>query len=453
MIRRLVAFNSVVVCIMTAQISHGDAAVQLKNIGLTEMESYSMLLDLTSTIGHRLSGSPGYDKAVTWAQNKLQQIGADSVWLQPVMIPKWVRGKKEKAVLKSHGKATHLSICALSPSIATPKNGLSAKVIEVQSLEEAAQLGEKARRKIIFFNRPFDKTTVNTFEAYGNAVDQRGRGAVVAAQNGAVGVLVRSMTNSLDDHPHTGTMRYYDSIPKIPAAAISTIGAAQLSAALKSDPNLVVQMTMDCRFMGDVPSYNVIGQITGSKHPEQIVLIGAHLDSWDIGSVAHDDGAGVVQSIEALRMINTLGQKPKRTIRCILFANEENGIRGARMYAAWAQQSSDAHIAALESDEGGFTPRGFSITSDTVQLKQILTYRTFLDFVGADRITTGGGGVDIDQLQSKETVRIGLTPDNQRYFDLHHSDLDTIDKVHPRELELGSIAIAILTWCISQDGI
>ena len=228
MIRRLVAFTSVFVCILTAQISHRDAAVQLKNIGLMEMESYAMLHDLTSTIGHRFSGSPGYDKAVTWAQKKLQQVSADSVWLQPVMIPKWVRGTKEKAMMKSHGKSVELSICALSPSISTPQNGLSAKVIEVQSLEEAAQLGEKAKGKIIFYNRPFDKTTVNTFEAYGNAVDQRGRGAVVSAQTGAAGVLVRSMTNALDDHPHTGTMRYYDSIPKIPAAAISTIAVCFL---------------------------------------------------------------------------------------------------------------------------------------------------------------------------------------------------------------------------------
>jgi hypothetical protein len=261
------------------------------------------------------------------------------------------------------------------------------------------------------------------------------------------------MTNAMDDYPHTGTMRYYDSIPKIPAAAISTIGAEKLSAALKSDPDLVVQMTMDCRLMGDVQSYNVIGQITGSEHPEQVVLIGAHLDSWDKGTGAHDDGAGVVQCIDAMRMINALGHKPKRTIRCVLFANEENGIRGARTYAAWAQQSSDVHIAAIESDEGGFTPRGFGVTADSNQFHRILTYKSLLEIVGADRITQGGGGVDIDQLKTKGTALIGLTPDNQRYFDLHHSDLDTIDKVHPRELQLGSIAMAILTWCISQDGI
>jgi carboxypeptidase Q len=453
MIGRLTIAHILFVMIMAAQVSHRDAAVQIKNSGLTEMESYSLLFDLTTTIGHRFSGSPGYDKAVTWCQKKLEQVGADSIWLEPVMIPQWVRGAKEKAMMKSRGKTTDLSICALSPSVSTSKKGLSAKVIEVQSLEEAAALGEKAIGKIIFYNRPFDKTTVNTFEAYGNAVDQRGRGAVVAAQTGAVGVLVRSMTNAMDEYPHTGTMRYYDSIPKIPAAAISTIGAEQLSAALKTDPDLVVQMTMDCRLLGDVQSYNVIGQITGSEHPEQIVLIGAHLDSWDKGTGAHDDGAGVVHCIDALRMINTIGQKPKRTIRCVLFANEENGIRGARTYAAWARQSSDVHIAAIESDEGGFTPRGFGVSADSSQFDQILSYKTFLDIVGADRITKGGGGVDIDQLKTKGTALIGLTPDNQRYFDLHHSDLDTIDKVHPRELQLGSIAMAILTWCISQDGI
>lgn len=453
MIRRLLVCNAIAVVLVSAQIPHRDAAVQLKNIGLTEMESYVLLHDLTTTVGQRFSGTPGYDKAVAWSQKKLKEAGADSVWLEPVIIPQWVRGKNEKAVMSSRGKSVPLSICALGPSVATPYNGLTATVIEVHSLEEAAQLGEKAKGKIIFYNRPFDKTIVNTFEAYGNAVDQRGRGAVVAAQQGAVGVLVRSMTTAIDDYPHTGAMRYYDSIPKIPAAAISTAGAEKLSAALKSDPNLTVTMTLDCRFNGEVPSYNVIGQITGSEHPEQIVLIGAHLDSWDKGTGAHDDGAGVVHCIDALRLIKKLGTHPTRTIRCVLFANEENGIRGARAYAAGAMQSSDVHIAAIESDEGGFSPRGFGVTADSIQFRQIVSYTSLLEIVGADRITPGGGGVDIDQLKTKETVRIGLTPDNQRYFDLHHSDLDTIDKVHPRELQLGTIAVAILAWCLARDGI
>lgn len=442
----------IVVAFLPAQQPHQNIAVQLKDNGLKDGEAYAMLVDLTTTVGNRLSGSLGYDKAVKWAQRQLMRCGVDTVWLEPVTIPHWTRGNIEKAEIISKRNKRPISICALGGSVATAADGITARVIEVHSLEEVRSLGALAKGKIVFYNRPFDNTIVNTFEAYGKAVDQRGRGAVEAAQVGAIGVLVRSMTNAIDRNPHTGAMRVYDSIPKIPAAAISTVDAEVLSAALKNDASLVVHMTLNCKTMPDVPSYNVIGEIRGKEFPDEIVLIGAHLDSWDKGTGAHDDGSGVVQCIDALRLIKKLQIPPKRTIRCVLFANEENGIRGAKTYAANINNSLKRHIAAIESDEGGFTPRGFGVTSDSAALKKLGQYSEILDVVNAGNFDHGGGGADIEQITTPGTVFIGLRPDNQRYFDYHHSDLDTIDKVHPRELQLGCIAMAILTWCISQDG-
>ncbi|MFA5833690.1 MAG: M20/M25/M40 family metallo-hydrolase [Bacteroidota bacterium] len=449
----IVGFVILFSSILYAQQSHFDVAVTMKNKGLEELLAYEMLKDLTSNVGTRLSGSEGYEKAVVWGKRALEQAGADSVWLEPVIVPKWVRGNIEQASASAGSSRMELTICALGGSVGTPKNGISGEVIEVNSFDEVKELGVKAKGKIIFYNRPFDRTKVNTGEAYGGAVNQRGSGAIEAAKVGAVGVLVRSMTNAIDDVPHTGAMRYLDSIPKIPAAAISTIDANTLSDLLKKEKSVVVTLQLSAKIYPDVQSFNVVGEIKGLEYPREIVLVGGHLDSWDKGTGAHDDGSGVVQSIETVRLIKTLNVVPKRTIRVVLFANEENGLKGARAYAAREQGKKEKHIAAIESDAGGFLPRGFGVTSDSLRFVKIKSYSNLLEIVGAEKIQRGGGGADIGPLESFGTALIGLSPESQRYFDYHHSNHDTIDKVHPRELELGAIAMAILSWAIAQDGL
>lgn len=443
---------SLVVTILSAQQTHQEIADQFTRTGLNDLQAFEMLKELTQ-FGHRFSGTPGYDNAVLWAERKLKEIGADSVWLQPVMVPHWVRGKKETAIAIIGKKRTELSICALGGSVATPKNGITAEIIEVKSLSEVKQLGERAKGKIVFYNRPFDKTKINPFEAYGGAVDQRSRGAIEAAKVGAFAVLVRSMTNAIYKVPHTGMMRYADTVAKIPAAAISTMDANMLSEELQKGNKVSVTITMDCKTFPDVQTYSVIGEIKGSEYPNEIVLIGGHLDSWDKGTGAHDDGSGVVQCIDVLRLMKELNLKPKRTIRCVLFANEENGLRGARTYAKNIDTTKEKHIAAIESDAGGFSPRGFGVETDSVRFLKVASLGPLLESIGADHVTMGGGGADISVLEKFGTVLIGLSPDPQRYFDYHHTDIDTIDKVHPRELQLGAIAVAILTWALAQDGI
>jgi len=429
-----------------------DIIENIIKTGMDDLYAYEMLTQLLR-FGHRFSGTPGYDSAVVWAQRTLVEVGADSVWLQPVMVPRWVRGKIEKAVAVIDKKKIDLSICALGGSVATPKGGITAEVIEVQSLAEVQQLGERAKGKIILFNRPFDKTKVNPFEAYGGAVDQRSRGAIEAAKVGAVAVLVRSMTNSIDKVPHTGAMRYVDSLARIPAVAISTLDANFISTTLKAGKKVTVTIELDCNTLPDVQSYNVIAEIRGSEYPDEIVLVGGHLDSWDKGTGAHDDGSGVVQSIEVIRLMKKLQLNPKRTIRCVLFANEENGLRGAKEYAKSVEIEKRKHIAAIETDAGGFSPRGFGVKADSTQFQKIVSFSSLLYSIGADRIRKGGGGADIGELEKFGTVLIGLTPDSQRYFDYHHTDIDTIDKVHPRELQLGALAITILSWAISENGL
>jgi carboxypeptidase Q len=433
--------------------THSETAVLLKDKGLTELKAFELLADLTSTSGPRLSGSEGYEKAVRWGMDALKAAGADSVWLEPVMVPKWVRGPIEKAEVTVGGKRMELTVCALGGSVGTSQDGVTGDVIEVHSFDEVQSLGSKGRGKIIFYNRPFDRTKVNTGEAYGGAVNQRSNGAIEAAKVGAAGVIVRSMTNALDDEPHTGAMRYDDSIPKIPAVAVSTVDADMLSGLLKKTTRVPLTIRLSARTFPDVPSFNVIGQITGTQYPKEIILVGGHLDSWDKGTGAHDDGSGVVHSIETIRLIKGAGLQPKRTIRAVLYANEENGLKGGRAYAARSAMTSEKHLAAIESDAGGFLPRGFGVSTDSLRFEKIRSYSSLLELVGAEKIRRGGGGADISTLEKFGTVMIGLNPESQRYFDYHHSHHDTIDKVHPRELELGAIAISILAWVLAQDGI
>jgi hypothetical protein len=294
---------------------------------------------------------------------------------------------------------------------------------------------------------------INTGAAYGGAVNQRHKGAAEAAKFGAVGAIVRSMTTKLDDVPHTGSMKYDSVGVKIPGGAISTLAANKLSELLAVEPDLKFYFQMNCETLPDVKSYNVVGEIKGSEIPEEIILVGGHLDSWDVGHGAHDDGTGCVQAIEALRLFKVLGIHPKRTIRAVLFMNEENGIRGGKKYAELAKQNNENHIAAIESDAGGFVPRGFGIKGTEEQVSGVVAWKPIFDDYNMGQIAKGWGGADIGPLKDQGTALIGFRPDTQRYFDLHHTKEDTFDKVHKRELELGAAGMATLLYLLSEYGL
>ena len=424
------------------------------NEALSNGQSYEWLDYLSNEIGGRLSGSINYDRSVKWGKDELNLIGIDSVWLQPVMIPKWVRGAPEYAHIESSpGNTISVPIAALGGSISTPSIGISANVIEVKSFDELNNIGKDSiSGKIIFFNRKMDPTLINTFQSYGGSVNQRTQGAAKAAKLGAIGVIVRSMTTTLDDYPHTGSM-YYDGLElneRIPAAAISTNGAELLSSMLSLNPNIKFFFRQNSKNFPDVLSYNVIGQIDGSERSDEIIVVGGHLDSWDLGDGSHDDGAGIVQSMEVLRILKSLNYKPKRTIRVVLFANEENGLRGGNKYAELAKKNNETHFFALESDAGGFTPRGFSFDTSESEFNSLKEFKHLFKEYGADDFIIGGSGADIGPLKDNKIILAGLRPDPQRYFDYHHAASDTFDKINKRELELGAAAMTALVYLLDN---
>ena len=424
------------------------------NEALTKGESYHNLDYLCNKIGGRLSGSENAAKAVDYAEAIMKKLGADTVYKQACMVPHWVRGAKEEAKIMLKGKATNAAICALGGSIATPETGLTAPVIAIHNFEELKALGkENIKGKIIFYNRPMDPTLLNTMHAYGGAVRQRWAGAMQAAPYGAVGVVVRSMSLSLQDFPHTGGMGYNDTIPKIPACAISTNDAELLSKSLKANPDLKFYFKQNCKKLEDVPSFNVVAEIKGSESPEKIIVVGGHLDSWDTGDGAHDDGAGVLQSIEVIRILKALNYKPKCTIRAVAFMNEENGRKGGTKYAELAKQNNELHVAAIESDEGGFAPLGFSMDASAEVRKIVKSWAPLLLPYGIYNFDESGSGSDIEPIVETGIPGFSLVPESQRYFDYHHAPSDTFDKINKRELELGGAAMAAFIYLIDQKGL
>ncbi|MBX2946596.1 MAG: M20/M25/M40 family metallo-hydrolase [Cyclobacteriaceae bacterium] len=423
---------------------------------LARGQSYEMLEHLCTKIGPRLSGSSGAAAAVEWSRQVMQAYGFDSVWLQPVMVPHWVRGKKEIGRIVNSKKlgSEEVNICALGGSVGTGSAGILANVIEVRTWDELKQLGEKGvKGKIVFFNRPMDPKVIPMFSSYGGAVDQRANGASEAAKLGAIGVIVRSMGVNLEDYPHTGSLRYALNVPKIPAVAIATRHAELLSSLLKDDKELKFYFETHCETLPDAPSFNVIGELKGSQHPDEIIVVGGHLDSWDLGQGAHDDGTGCVQSIEVLRIYKAMGYKPKRTIRAVMFMNEENGLRGGVEYASQAKLKNEKHIAAMESDRGGFTPRGFTLPTDAKAKEKIRSWKPLLEPYGLSDFSQEGGGADISPLAPQGVPLMGFLPDSQRYFNYHHTPEDTFDKVDKRELELGAASMAALVYLIDQYGL
>lgn len=423
---------------------------------LAKGQSYEMLEHLCTKIGPRLSGSPGAAAAVEWSRQVMQAYGFDSVWLQPVMVPHWVRGKKEIGRIVNSKKlgSEAVNICALGGSVGTGASGVLANVVEVKTWDELKLLGEKGvKGKIVFFNRPMDPKLIPMFSSYGGAVDQRANGASEAAKLGAIGVIVRSMGVNLEDYPHTGSLRYALNVPKIPAVAIATRHAVVLSELLKDDKDLKFYFETHCETLPDAPSFNVIGELKGTERPEEIVVVGGHLDSWDLGQGAHDDGAGCVQSIEVLRIFKAIGYKPKRTIRAVMFMNEENGLRGGVEYANQAKLKNEKHIAAIESDRGGFTPRGFTVPTQPKAKAKVQSWKPLLEPYGLSDFSQEGGGADISPLAPQGVPLMGYLPDSQRYFNFHHTAEDTFDKVDKRELELGAAAMAAIIYLIDRYGL
>jgi carboxypeptidase Q len=422
---------------------------------LTTSPAYAHLSELTAKFPGRLSGSKNLEGAVLWARATLEQTGVDRLELQPVMVPHWERGPKEFVRLAPAligGKAPVLTSVALGGSVPTPDDGLQAQVIELHSLDELKTTDVKG--KIVFFNRPMNPEYITTGHAYGEAGDQRNRGPGEAAKYGAVGALVRSLTLALDDVPHTGTTSYLPNFPRIPAAALSTLAADQLSAALKADPATKVRMEIHSHWFDDAPSANVIGELKGSEHPEQIILVGGHLDCWDIAPGAHDDGAGVVQSIEVLRLLKAVGYTPRHSIRCVLFTSEENSLNGALEYARIAGEKNEVHLLALESDNGGFQPHGFQLGNTRGNAHtRAARWRPLFEPYNVTRFENGSGGADVGPLMGKGYTVGEILPDSQRYFDYHHTTTDSIDKVNKRELELGAAAMAALVYLVDQHGL
>lgn len=458
---RLMRFRiSLLLLLTTFSVMSQTDQDQLKTIytqSLTNGKSYQWLDYLSNKIGGRLSGSLNAERAVNYTKEELESLGLDKVWLQPVMVPKWVRGAKEYAYIQSSsGQTTTVNICALGGSVATDAIGLKSKVVEVKNFEELEALGKsRIEGKIVFYNRPMQADLIQTFEAYGGCVNQRYQGALEAAKYGAVGVIVRSMSLRQDDFPHTGSMTYGD-LPvskRIPSAAISTNDAEMLSSMLALDKEIELYFRQNCKQLKDVESYNVIGEITGAKYPNEYIIVGGHLDSWDLGDGAHDDGAGVVQSMEVLRLLKESGIKPQRSIRVVLFMNEENGLRGATKYAEVAKSKGENHIFSLESDAGGFTPRGFSFDCSDAVFNKIESWKPLFKPYLIHYFEKGGSGADVGPLKTGTNVVAGLRPDSQRYFDHHHAANDTFDAVNKRELELGAATMTSLVYLIDKYGI
>lgn len=424
---------------------------------LTESSCYHNLEVLCKTVGHRLSGSPQAQKAVEWGEKTMRDLGFDTVYLQEVMVPYWVRGKEslsisvidnEKEVKKNIAQSKTISVTALGGSVGTD-GILEGELIEVKTWEELRAFGEKKiKGKIVFLNRAMDEKSIVTFKSYGGCVDQRADGASEAARYGAKGVIIRSVTQSDDDHPHTGSLYYNDSLPKIPAAAVSTKYADFISKEIASGKTVKIKLELGCETMDDVKSYNVIGELRGIENPKNIIVVGGHLDSWDKGEGAHDDGAGCVHSIEVLNILKNTGYKPKNTIRCVLFMNEENGVMGGKKYAEVAKSDGTVHLAAMESDRGGFTPIGFSIDGTPAQIQRVESWAGLFKPYQIHQFEKGYSGVDVGKLKNGQTLLMGFIPDSQRYFDHHHADTDVFESVHKRELELGCAAMACMVYLI-----
>ena len=418
---------------------------------------YENLRYLTKEIGHRMSGSPQLTASLEFAQKLMIKYGFDTVYVQPVMVANWIRGKKEIVRITNSPSLDdrELNCLALGNSIGTGDQGLVGNVIEINGFEELKKTDKKlVNGKIVFLNQPFDNNLINTWDAYAKVSDQRNYGALQASIKGAIAVIVRSLSSSNDDSPHAGYTGYDESVKKIPAFAISTNDANLLSKLIEMEPNTTVYLESHCQTNEEALSCNVIGEIKGTKYPDEIIAVGGHLDTWDIGEGAHDDAGGCLQAIEVLRSFRVLGIQPKRTLRAVMWVDEENSWNGNMVYAEKSKQNKETHIAAIEADYGAFTPIGFNIDTDNnLALKTIMKWKRYFEPYQIYQFSKGHAGVDITPLKNSSILLLGLMTDSHRYFTLHHSEKDVFEAVNKRELELGAAAMTAMVYLIDKYGI
>ncbi len=432
-----------------------DVITQFYGDALGERESYNLLRDLSKDIGQRLSGSEGAAKAVLWSKEIMEGYGFDSVFLQEVMVPHWERGTYEECFYYEGNKKINLSILGAGGTVSTPFEGVTAEVVEVKSLEEVDVLGrEGVEGKIVFYNKAFNQKYINIGTSYGETGFQRRLGAIKAAEYGAVASVFRSLSSSNDDYPHTGSMSYKEGVDSIAHGGLGVLSSIKLSEKIKAEPKTKLTVRLSGKWFPDALSHNVIGEIKGSENPDNIILVGGHLDSWDVSEGAHDDGAGCVHSIGALRLFQKQGIKPKNTLRAVMFMNEENGLRGGTQYAENAIKNNEKHIVAIESDASAYIPRGFGFSGSDEQLEKIQEWLKYFDKNTISYFSKGGGGADIGPLHRRTgTPMFGLSIDGQKYFEIHHTAKDVFEAVHPREMELGTASMASLVYLIDKYGL
>jgi len=418
------------------------AAARIIGAALTTDHAYSRLAHLTDHIGNRLSGSQNLERAIEWAISEMKRDGLDNVRAEKVMVPHWVRGEESLEMLAPVPRK--LQMLGLGNSVGTPVEGITAEAVVVRSFEELDRLGEQVRGKIVVYNAPY----VN----YGATVEYRVRGASRAARYGAVAALVRSITPVSLQTPHTGAMNYDLSQPKIPTAAVTIEVAEFLQRMNDRGDHPRLRLKMEAKFLPDAESANVVAELKGSEKPDEIVLISGHYDSWDVGQGAHDDGSGCIIAWEAVRLLKELGLKPRRTIRVVLYTNEENGLRGGNAYRDAYRADVAKHILAIESDSGAYRPEGFGLAATApLQVRSnMMEIAKLLSGIGADQIAADGGGADIGPMMREGVIGASLDTDGAHYFDIHHTQADTLDKVNPRELALCVATMAVMAYVVAD---
>ena len=419
------------------------AAARIIGAALTSDRAYSRLAHLTDHIGHRLSGSKNLERAIEWAVAEMKRDGLDNVRAEKVMVPHWVRGEESLEMLTP--APLKLTMLGLGNSIGTPAAGITAEAVVVRNFEELDRLGEGARGKIVVYNAPF--TT------YGATVRYRGQGASRAARYGAVAALVRSITPVSLQTPHTGAMQYDPAQPQIPVAAITIEAAELLQRMHDRGDRPTVRLKMEAKFLPDAESANVIAELKGTERPDEIVLISGHYDSWDVGQGAHDDGGGCIIAWEAARLLKELGLRPKRTIRVVLYTNEENGLRGGNAYRDAHRADLAKHVLAIESDSGTYKPEGLGLAATApLQVRSNLQeIARLLAGIGADRIAANGGGADIGPIMREGVPGASLDVEGSRYFDIHHTPADTLDKINPQDLKLCVATMAVMAYVFADQ--
>jgi Zn-dependent M28 family amino/carboxypeptidase len=433
--------------------SYGDTVRLIQKEAISTRGAYEKLIELCDGIGHRLSGSAALERAVKWAVETMNKEGHEGVRAEPVKIPKWTRGAESLQLV--HPRKEPLVVLGLGGSVGTPDSGLEAQVVVVEDEAGLEKVANDLKGKIVLFNNRMPDYHPERGTGYGQTVRFRVHGADMAAKHGAVAILVRSVTARSLRTPHTGTLRYEDRKKGIPAAAVTTEDAELMARMQKKGTKIVVKLKMGAQYHGLVDGANVIGELRGRERPDEVVVIGGHLDSWDVGQGAHDDGTGVVMAMETLTLLKRLNLRPRRTIRVVLWTNEENGLRGGKAYAAQYKAKLEKHIAAIESDSGGFEPVGFSLehkdqakqSSGANYLRRLVSLYSEL---GPMKISTGFSGADIRPMKDAGVWLMGLRVDMKSYFDIHHTPADTVDKVKPEELQRCVASMAAMAWLLAE---